>query len=66
MSNFIGDFCAGIALQGRILLEQRETTLEGQDKAKFLRLIRKMLQREPGKRSSAKDLGEDEWICEQL
>ncbi|EAW21468.1 uncharacterized protein NFIA_066320 [Aspergillus fischeri NRRL 181] len=52
-----GDFCAGIALQERIMLEERETTLEG-----FLRFMRKMLQWEPGKRSSAKELEEDEWI----
>ncbi|GIK01528.1 hypothetical protein Aspvir_005566 [Aspergillus viridinutans] len=57
-----GDFCAGIPLQDRIPLEERETTLEGQDKAIFLRFMRKMLQWEPGKRSSAKELEEDEWI----
>ncbi|GIJ87713.1 hypothetical protein Asppvi_006626 [Aspergillus pseudoviridinutans] len=57
-----GDFCAGIPLRDRIPLEDRETTLEGQDKASFLRFMRKMLQWEPGKRSSAKELDEDEWI----
>ncbi|GFF55895.1 hypothetical protein IFM58399_10185 [Aspergillus lentulus] len=57
-----GDFCAGIPLQHRIPLEERETALEGQDKASFLRFMRNMLQWEPGKRSSAKELGEDDWI----
>ncbi|KAL4988836.1 kinase-like domain-containing protein [Aspergillus falconensis] len=50
----------------RITLEQRETTLEGQDKAQFVRLIQKMLQWEPEKRSSAKELQDDEWICKNL
>ncbi|KAL2834373.1 kinase-like domain-containing protein [Aspergillus cavernicola] len=44
-------------------LEKRETTLEGQDRESFLRLMRKMLQWEPEKRSSAKELAKDEWIC---
>ncbi|RHZ53664.1 uncharacterized protein CDV56_106989 [Aspergillus thermomutatus] len=61
-----GDFRAQFLLKDRIPLEQRETTLEGQDKARFLRLIYKMLQWEPAKRSSAKELQEDEWICKNL
>ncbi|KAL2871653.1 putative protein kinase [Aspergillus lucknowensis] len=60
------DFCAKFLLEDRIPLEQRETTLEGQDKAQFVRLIQKMLQWEPEKRSSAKELQEDEWICKNL
>ncbi|GFF37147.1 hypothetical protein IFM46972_05127 [Aspergillus udagawae] len=56
-----GSFCVGIPFLDRILLEDRETTLEGQDKASLLRFIRKMLQWEPGKRSSVKELEEDEW-----
>ncbi|PGH04890.1 CMGC/SRPK protein kinase [Polytolypa hystricis UAMH7299] len=55
-----GDFCAAIPLQDRIPPEERETTLEGQGKARFLRQVRKMLQWEPGKRSSAKELEGDE------
>lgn len=47
-------------------LEQRETTLAGDDKTEdrelFLRFMRKMLQWEPEKRSSARELVEDEWI----
>ncbi|KAK7704989.1 hypothetical protein SLS57_010272 [Botryosphaeria dothidea] len=49
-----------------IPLERRETTLEGEDKKEdrecFLRFMRKMLQWEPEKRSSAGELAEDEWI----
>ncbi|OAX78934.1 hypothetical protein ACJ72_06753 [Emergomyces africanus] len=40
----INDFGAKFLLEDRILLEQRETNLEGQDEAQFLRLIQKMLQ----------------------
>jgi hypothetical protein len=61
-----GDFCAEISLKDQIPLEERETTLEGQDNERFLRLIRKMLQWEPGRRSSAKELGQDEWIRQNL
>lgn len=49
-----------------IPLEQRETSLEGDDKEKFLRLVRKMLQWEPERRSSAKELENDEWLQTEL
>ncbi|EFR05285.1 kinase dsk1 [Nannizzia gypsea CBS 118893] len=58
----LSEFCADVAVGDRIPLEKRETTLEGQDKASFLRLMEKMLQWDPAKRSSAKELLEDEWI----
>lgn len=61
-----GDFCAKMPLRARVSLEQRESTLEGEEKLKFLNLIRKMLQWEPGMRSSAKNLAQDEWICQNL
>ena len=47
-------------------LEQRETTLEGEDKESFLRMMRRMLQWEPEKRSSAKELAENEWIRKEI
>jgi hypothetical protein len=47
-------------------LEKRETTLEGEDKESFLRMMRRMLQWEPEKRNSAKELAEDEWIRKQI
>lgn len=61
-----GNFCAGIPVQKHTPLEERETTLEGQEKEKFLCLVRKMLRWEPGKRSSAKELEEDEWLQTEL
>jgi serine/threonine-protein kinase SRPK3 len=61
-----GNFSAGISIPRYRTLEDRETTLkdgEGkEDRECFLRLMRKMLQWEPEKRSSARELGEDEWI----
>lgn len=66
MPDFLGNFCANNTLQDRIPLEDRETTLEGQGKASFLRLIRKMLQWELGKCSSAKELGKDKWLHKHL
>ncbi|KAG6285525.1 hypothetical protein E4U09_007256 [Claviceps aff. purpurea] len=60
-----GEFCAGIPIPEPRPLEQRETSLKGEDKECFLRFMRKMLQWEPEKRSSAKELAEDEWIVKQ-
>ncbi|KAG6099016.1 hypothetical protein E4U31_004584 [Claviceps sp. LM219 group G6] len=60
-----GEFCAGIPIPEPRPLEQREMFLKGEDKDCFLRFMRKMLQWEPEKRSSAKELAEDEWILKQ-
>lgn len=50
-------------LTHRAPLEDRETTLEGKaEREAFLHFMRKMLQWEPGKLSSAKELAADEWI----
>ncbi|PLB49327.1 kinase-like protein [Aspergillus steynii IBT 23096] len=58
-----GVFRAKDLLTDRVPLEERETTLQGEEEREaFLRLMRKMLQWEPGKRGSAKELAEDEWI----
>jgi serine/threonine-protein kinase SRPK3 len=61
-----GDFSAGIPLPRSRTLEDRETTLQDgddkEDRECFLRLMRKMLQWEPEKHSSARELAEDEWI----
>ncbi|KAJ5478146.1 hypothetical protein N7530_003655 [Penicillium desertorum] len=63
MINLLGDFLAPDLLTDQIPLEERETTLEGSvEREAFLRFMRKMLQWEPGNRSSAKELAEDEWI----
>jgi serine/threonine-protein kinase SRPK3 len=62
----LDEFCAGIRVPEPAPLEVRETTLERDGKpehrACFLRLMGKMLQWEPEKRASAKELAEDEWI----
>lgn len=61
-----GDLCAGELVGEHISLEQRETSLEGEEKEMFLRLVRKMLQWEPEKRSSAMELEQDEWVQAEL
>ncbi|CAG8218191.1 unnamed protein product [Penicillium salamii] len=61
-----GDLCAGELVGEHIPLEQRETSLEGEEKEMFLRLVRKMLQWEPEKRSSAMELEQDEWVQAEL
>ncbi|CAG8325404.1 unnamed protein product [Penicillium nalgiovense] len=61
-----GDLCAGELVGDHIPLEQRETSLEGEEKGMFLRLVRKMLQWEPEKRSSAMELEQDEWVQAEL
>lgn len=59
----IGAFLHPDLLTERIPLEERETSLEGKaEREAFLRLMRKMLQWEPEKRSSARELAEDEWL----
>ncbi|PGH34369.1 CMGC/SRPK protein kinase [[Emmonsia] crescens] len=61
------DFRNKNLLKDHVPLEERETTLKGEEeRAAFLRLMRKMLQWEPSKRSSAKELAEDEWIHKHL
>lgn len=61
-----GDFAAGIPLPSPRPLEERETSLLGdanrEDRQLFLRFVRKMLLWEPEKRSSARELAEDEWV----
>ncbi|KAF7629650.1 hypothetical protein AFLA_013359 [Aspergillus flavus NRRL3357] len=61
-----GEFREATLLQNMTPLDQRETTLEGEDKESFLRMMRRKLQWEPEKRSSAQELAEDEWICRQI
>ena len=56
------EWSAGIPLPDPRPLEERSTVLEGEDKDLFLRLMRKMLQWEPEKRSTSAELVQDEWI----
>lgn len=59
----VGAFLAPDLLTARVPLEERENILEGRsERESFLRFMRKMLQWEPGKRSSAKELAVDGWI----
>ncbi|KAG6127040.1 hypothetical protein E4U38_006518 [Claviceps purpurea] len=58
----VGEFCAGISIPESKPLNQREIVLEGEDRDCFSRFMRKMLQWDPEKRSSAKELAEDEWV----
>lgn len=51
-----------IPVPDAVSLEQRESSLQGEGKEKFLAMMRKMLQWDPSKRASAKELADDEWI----
>lgn len=66
ISAILGDFRAGELVGEHVPLTQRETSLEGGEKDMFLRLVRKMLQWEPGKRSSAMELEQDQWVQAEL
>ncbi|KAG7141201.1 Serine/threonine-protein kinase AFC3 like [Verticillium longisporum] len=57
---------ADLGLLAGASLEERETSLKGDSQKKFLAMMRKMLQWEPSKRSSAKALAEDEWIVANI
>lgn len=43
-------------------LEDAEGKLKGEDKARFLRFVRKMLKWKPEERESAQELLKDEWL----
>ncbi|KAK7910605.1 hypothetical protein PG985_013086 [Apiospora marii] len=62
----IGDFRPDIPVPSNVPLEERETHLEGENRDKFLAMMRKMLQWDPVRRSSAKELAEDEWIMDNI
>ncbi|KAG9558562.1 hypothetical protein KCU77_g4045, partial [Aureobasidium melanogenum] len=60
-----GQWTADIPIPESTPFEARETALiEGnaEDREAFLRLMRKMIQWEPEKRGTARELAEDEWI----
>ncbi|KAF4453070.1 CMGC SRPK kinase [Fusarium albosuccineum] len=59
-----GDFRKDIALPKRTSLKEKEIGLQGENQEKFLAMMRKMLQWDPSKRSSAKELVDDQWITE--
>lgn len=45
-------------------LESELTALDGEDKAEFLRFLRRMLQWDPVKRATAGELRSDPWLAE--
>ncbi len=57
-----GSFSTPEIMPAPTTLEQREVVLEDEEKAQFLRFVGRMLQWEPEKRSSAKNLAHDGWI----
>jgi serine/threonine-protein kinase SRPK3 len=62
---FLGKWTAGIPIPKPAPLKVRESALlkgNVQDREAFLRFMGKMLQWEPGKRSTARELVDDEWI----
>ncbi|KAH9885146.1 serine threonine protein kinase, CMGC group [Xylariomycetidae sp. FL2044] len=59
-----GDLRPEIPVPSNTSLEERETNLEGENREKFLAMVRKMLQWDPVERSSAKELAEEEWIMD--
>ena len=61
-----GKFATPDIVPPKATLEERETSLSGEDKEEFLRFMARMLQWEPEKRSSAAELANDDWILKQL
>ncbi|RFN49799.1 serine threonine protein kinase, cmgc group [Fusarium flagelliforme] len=61
-----GDFLDDIPIPNSTSLKKLETNLEGEDQQIFLAMMDKMLQWDPSKRSSAKDLARDEWIMKNM
>ncbi|KAJ9660250.1 hypothetical protein H2201_006996 [Coniosporium apollinis] len=59
-----GEFTAGIVIPATTL-EDEEGVLEGEEKAAFLRFIRKMLQWKPEDRKLPEELLEDPWLQAQ-
>lgn len=59
-------FSGGIELPPQSSLEEIETDFEGEEKVQFLEMMRKMLQWDPERRSTAAELLEDPWLKPQL
>jgi serine/threonine-protein kinase SRPK3 len=63
---FPGTLHEDIARPEKTSLESRETSLEGESRDKFLKMMRRMLQWEPSKRATARELAEDDWIMQYM
>lgn len=57
-----GELRPDIPLPDAVSLEERESSLEGESKERFLAMMRRMLRWEPSKRSLAEELAGDEWV----
>ncbi|KAF5660167.1 CMGC SRPK kinase [Fusarium heterosporum] len=55
-----------IPIPERTTLEEQETRLDGRNRHTFLAMMRKILQWDPSKRGSAKELAEDDWIVKNV
>lgn len=60
--NPAGQWRGEIPLPSATSLEESEENLDGSNKEAFLRFMRKMLQWEPGRRQTAKQLLQDPWL----
>jgi serine/threonine protein kinase len=58
----LGEFRAVIEVPSPVTLELLETNLEGEDKQLFLSFMRKMLQWDPKRLHTPKELLKDEWF----
>lgn len=58
----LGDFRNEIPIPESTSLVEQEISLEGERKQMFLAMMNRMLQWDPAKRASAKELAEDPWI----
>ena len=61
-----GQWIGKIPIYTKRTLEDKETILGREDKAEFLRFMRRMLQWEPEKRATATELCEDPWLTAVL
>jgi len=60
--NIVGQWRGVIPLPRTTSLEESETNLQGSDKEAFLRFMRQMLQWQPERRQTAKELLQDPWL----
>lgn len=64
-SHNIGNFECDIEIQDTSL-EAEEENLEGEEKEKFLKFMRKMMQWRPEDRKSARSLIDDPWLVPEV
>ncbi|KZT20468.1 putative CDK4/6 [Neolentinus lepideus HHB14362 ss-1] len=57
-----GQWISRFPIPRKMSLESKESRLDGENKAEFLRFIRRFLQWEPEKRATAAELCEDRWL----